>query len=115
MELGWCADCVSLQTEIAPVLLEFLAYLHLHLFTHAMLAPTWVSAQGFVGMLDVFLSRKTTVDVGLVRVERDAVSPSDHYPVCRHPLTLPTRLPTVPTPGNTLTCVRYKIGIRVTQ
>ena len=108
---GWSSDCVSLHTEIAPVLLEFVADLHLQPSTHGMVGPTWVGAQGFVGALDFFLSHRTTTDVGVVRMEQHAVFPSDDYPVCLPPLTLPA----LPTPGDTLTRVRYKMGTGVSQ
>ena len=93
---GWSADCVSVNTEIAPVLSEFAADMTLLPFTHGMSGPMWVSAQGFVGALDVFLSRRVSPEIGTVRVENESIFPSDYYPVqlCLH--TLPALVPRKP-------------------
>ena len=67
--------------EIAPALLGLVADMHLHLFVQGMQRPTWVSAQCFVGALHFFLTRNTSAQVGIVRVENEAAFPSDHYSV----------------------------------
>ena len=79
--LGWSADCVSVNTKIAPVLSQFTADMTLLPFTHGKSGPTWVSAPGFVGALDFFLSRRLSPEIGTIRVENEFVFPSDHYPV----------------------------------
>ena len=66
---------MSVHTAIAPVLLEFVADMHLHLFVHGMQGPTWVSAQSFVGARDFFLRRNTSPEIGIVHVENEAVFP----------------------------------------
>ena len=64
---GWSADSVSVNTEIAPVLSEFVADMALFPFIHGMSGPTWVSVQGFIRALDFFLSavslQKTALSV----------------------------------------------------
>ena len=108
---GWSADCVSVNTEIAPVLCEVAADMTLLLFTHGMFGPTWVSARGFVGALDFFLSRRFSLEIGTVRVENESVFPSDHYPVrlCLH--TLPALVP----PRNPASRARFNLGTSVCQ
>ena len=97
---------MSVHTEIAPVLLEFVADMHLHPFTHCMRGPTRVSAQGFVGALYCFLNRHASSDIGVVRVESESVFPSDHYPVRLCLLTLPALV----APGNPTSRARFKLG-----
>ena len=95
---GWSADCVSVNTEIAPVWSEFAANMTLLPFTNGMCGPMWVTAQSFLGALDFFLSRCVSPEMGTVRVENEYVLPSNHYPVrlCVH--TLPALvLPANPT------------------
>ena len=106
---GWSADCVSVNTEIAPVLSQFAADMTLLPFTHGMSGPTWVSAQGFVGALDFFLSRRVSPDIGTVHVENESVFPSNHYPVrlCLH--TLPALVP----PGSPASKARFHLGTSV--
>ena len=70
---GWSADYVSVNTEITPVLFEFVSNMALHPFTHGMSGPTWVSAEGFVGALDFFLNRRVSPDIGTVRLESESV------------------------------------------
>ena len=89
---GWLVRYVSVHTEIAPVLLEFAVDMHLHPFTDGMRGPTWVSAQGFVGALDFFLSCHASSDIGVVRVESESVFPLDHYPLRLRLFTLPAEL-----------------------
>ena len=67
--------CVSVNIDIAPVLSEFVADMVLLPFTHGMSGPAWVSAQGFVGALDFFLSRRVSLEIGTVRVENESVFP----------------------------------------
>ena len=100
---------MSVNTEIAPVLSEFAADMPLLPFTHGMCGPTWVRAQGFVGALDFFLSRRVSAEIGTVRVENEYVLPSHHYPVrlCLH--TLPALVP----PGNPASRARFDLGISV--
>ena len=107
--LGWSADCVSVSTEIAPVLSEFAADMALLPFTHGMCGPTWVSAQGFVGVLDFFLSHRVSPEVGTVHVENESVFPSDHYPVWLHVHTLLALV----APGNPASRARFKLGTSV--
>ena len=106
---GWLADCVSVNTEIALVLSEFVAHMAMLPFTHGMSGRTWASAQGFVGALDFFLSRRVSPEIGTVRVENESVFPSDHYPVrlCLH--TLPAPVP----PGNPTSRARLNLGTNV--
>ena len=106
---GWSADCVSVNTEIAPVLSEFAADMTLLPFTHGMSGRTWVSAQSFVGALDFFLSRRVPPEIGTVRVENESVFSSDPYPVrlCLH--TLPALVP----PGNPASKARFNLGTSV--
>ena len=99
---------MSVHAEIAPVLLEFVADMHLLPFGHGMRGP---SAQGFVGALDFFLSRHVSPDIGVVRVESESVFPSDHYPVR---LRLPT-LPALVARGNPTSRARFKLGSSVCQ
>ena len=108
---GSSADCVSIHTEIAPFLLEFAADMHPVPFTHGMRGPTGVSAQGFVGALGFFLSRRVSVDIGVVRVESELVFLSDHYPVR---LRLLTSLALV-APGNPTARARFKLRSHVFQ
>ena len=54
-----------------------------------MRGTTWVSAQGFIGALDFFLSRPMSSQVGEVLVESKSVFPSDHYRVQIRLLTIP--------------------------
>ena len=51
---GRSPDCVFVHTEIAAVLLEFVANMHLQPFMQCMQGPTWFNAQGFAGKLDFF-------------------------------------------------------------
>ena len=106
---GWSADCVSVNTKIAPVLSEFAADMTLLPFTHGMCGPTWVRAQGFVGAFDFFLSRHGAPEIGNFRVESEFVFPSDRYPVrlCLH--TLPALVP----PGNPASRARFNQGASV--
>ena len=75
---GWSADCVSVNTEITPVLSGVVSDMALLPFTHGICGPTCISAQGFVGALDFFLSRRVSPEVGTVRVEIESIFPSDH-------------------------------------
>ena len=106
---GWLADYVSINTEIAPLLSQFVADMALLPFTHGMSGPGWVSAQGFVGALDFFLSRHVSPEIGIFCVESESVFPSDHYPVrlCLH--TLPALVP----PGNPTSRARFNPGTSV--
>ena len=63
---GWSADCVSVNTEITWVLSKFVTDMALLPFTHGMSGPTWISAPGFVGALDFFLSRRVSPQIGTV-------------------------------------------------
>ena len=102
--------CV-VHTEVSPVLLEFVADMHLHPFVHGMQGPTWSSAQGFVGALYFFLSRNVFPEVCVLRVEDETVSPSDHYPVRLPLLTLPA----LTAPCNPLARARFNMGSGVFQ
>ena len=106
---GWSADCVFVNTEIAPALSEFVADMALLPFTHGMCGPTWVNAQVFVGALDFFLSRRVSPEIGTVPVENGSAFPSDHYPVrlCLH--TLPALVP----PRNPASRARFNLGTNV--
>ena len=106
---GWWADYVSVNTEITPVLCEFVTDMALLPFTHGMCGPTWMSAQGFVGALDFFLSRHVTPEVGTVRVESETVFGSNHYPVRLSLHTLPALVP----PGKSASRARFRLGTRV--
>ena len=75
-------------------------------FTHGMSSPTWISAQGFVGASDFFLSRRVSVEVGIVCVENESVFPSDLYPVRLRLHTLPALVP----PGNPASRARFRLG-----
>ena len=107
--LAWSANCVSVNTEITPVLSQFVTDMALLPFTHGMSGPTWISAQGFVGALDFFLSRRVCPEVGTVRVENESVFPSYHYPVRLSLHTLPTLVP----PGNPASRARFRLGTGV--
>ena len=100
---------MSVNTKITPVLSEFVTDMALLPFTHGMSGPTWVTARGFVGALDVFLSRRVSPEIGTVRAENKSVFPSDHYPVrlCLH--TLPALVP----PGNPTSTARFRLGTGV--
>ena len=100
---------MSVNTEIDPVLSEFVADMTLLPFNHGRSGPTRVSAQGFVGVLDFFLSRRVSLEIGTVRVENESVFPSDHYPVrlCLH--TLPALVPC----GNRASKARFNLGTSV--
>ena len=102
---------MSIHTKIAPVLLEFVANMHLQPFVHGMQGPTWVIAQGFVGALDIFLGRNASPGEGVVCVEREAVFPLDHFPV-RLSLQI---LPALTAPSNPLARAHYKMGSGVSQ
>ena len=106
---GWSVDCVSVHTEMAPLLPEFAVDMHLLPFTHGMRGPTWVSAQGSVGALDFFLSGHLSPDIGVVCVESESVFPSDDYPVRLRPFTLPALV----APGNPTSRARFKLGSSV--
>ena len=108
---GWSVDCVSVHTEIAPGLLEFVADMHLQPFTHGMRGPTWVSALGFVGALDFFLNHCVSSEVGVVHVENESVFPVDHYPVGLRLLTLPALIAL----GNPASRARFKLVSSVCQ
>ena len=95
------------------MLSEFAADMTLLPFTHGIPGLTWVTAQGFVGALDFFLSRRVSPEIGTARVENESIFPSDHYPVrlCLH--TLPALPPGNPTSGarfNLGTCVQVATG-----
>ena len=60
---------MSVSARIAPVLSEFAADMALLPFMHGMCGSTWVSAQGFVGVLDLFPGRRVSPEVDTVRVE----------------------------------------------
>ena len=107
----WSSDCVSLHTEMAPVVLEFAADMHLLPFTHGMRGSTWVSAQGFVGGSYFFLSHCVSPDIGVVRVESESVFPSDHYPMRLRLLTVPALVAL----GNPFSRARFKLGSSVRQ
>ena len=102
---------MSVNTEIAPVLSEFAADMTLLPFTHGMSSPAWVSAYGFLGALDFFLSRRVSLEIGTFCVENESVFPSDHYLVrlCLH--TLPPLVP----PGNPASRARINLGTSVCQ
>ena len=100
---------MSVNTEITPVLSECVVDMTLLPFTHGMSGPTWISAQGFVGALDFFLSRRVSPEVGTVRVETASVFPSDHYPVRLSLHTLPALVP----PGNPASRARFRLGTGV--
>ena len=76
---------------------------------HGRRGPTWVSAQGFVGALDFFLSRHWSPNNRVVRVESESVFPSDHYPVRLRLLTLPPLV----APGNPNPRACFKLGSSV--
>ena len=100
---------MHVNTEIAPVLSEFVTDMALLPFTHGMSGPTWISSQGFVGALDFSLSCRVSPEVGIVRVENEFVFPSDHYPVRLRLHTLPALVP----PGNPASMARFRLGIGV--
>ena len=106
---GWSADCVSVNTEVTRVLSEFVADMALLPFTHGMSCPTWVSAQGFVGALDFFLSCRVSPEIGTVRAKNESVFPSDYYPVR---LCLHTLVALVP-PANSASRARFRPGTGV--
>ena len=45
-----------------PVLLEFVAHMHLHFLIHGMHGPTWGNACGFVGAPSLFVGREAFMD-----------------------------------------------------
>ena len=106
---GWLADCVSANTEIAPVLSEFAADMTLLPFTHGMSGPTWVRAQGFVGALDFFLSRRVSPEIGTVHLDNEFAFPSDHYSIRLRLHTLTALVP----PGNSASRARFNLGTGV--
>ena len=106
---GWSADCVSVNTEITLVLTDFVTDMALLPFTHGMSGPTWINAQGFVGALDFFLSRRVSPEVGSVHVENESFFLSDHYPVRFSLHTLPALAP----PGNPPSKARFRLGTGV--
>ena len=109
---GWSPYCVSVRTEIARVLLEFVVDVHLHpTYMHGMQGPTWVSAQGFAGALGFCLSRHVSPEVGVVNVENGAVFPSDHCLVRLRLLTLPVLM----APGKPIARARFKMGCAVSK
>ena len=106
---GWSAGCVFVNTEITPVLSEFVTDMALLPFTHGMSGPTWIIAQGFLGARDFFLRRRVSSEVGTFRVESESVFLSDHYLVY---LTLRTLLALVP-PRNSACRARFCRGTGV--
>ena len=109
MQPGWSVDCVSVNTEMAPVLSELVAEMALFPFIHGISEPKWVTAQGFVGALDFFLSRRVSPEIGTVHVENESIFPSDHYLVqlCLHAV-----LALVP-PGNPTSWAQFNLGTSV--
>ena len=73
--------------------------------------PHGFSAQGFVGALHFFLSRNAYPEVGFVRIESEAVFPSDHYPVRLCLLTLCA----LTAPSNPIARARFKMRTGVSQ
>ena len=69
--LGW-----PRHKEVAPVLLVFVAHMHLPRFVHSMAGPTWVSAQGLVRASDSFLGRNASPEVGVDCVKSESTFPS---------------------------------------